>query len=140
MRPAEYRIGMHRVIDDFQGPTPIRIWLDDGLLSSASRLDGYARAALAIAMRNELAKILRLRFCCGRICYQNYVDLGAGFLTVVVIEDDIYFRYRVGEPPLGPVPPRPPLSAPNSIIGWLHQALSVDPNLSRQEILGFGIP
>jgi hypothetical protein len=89
---------MHSLVHDLHEPKPIRIWLEEGLASSLSRLDGYTRSTLATTMRTELARILRLRSCTPCNGYQKYVELGGGFLTVIAIEDDVYFDYHVGEP------------------------------------------
>ena len=109
-------------LDGSQQLKPISIWLDDKILTLASGQDGYGRSLLTATIRTEIARFERFRTSLPCDDYQTCVELGDGFLTVIAIGDHVYFKYHVGEP-LDPVPPRPPLSAPNLNIGRLCNLL-----------------
>src|SRR3982074_3502131 len=98
--------------DKFQHSKPLRIWLD-GVFSPASLLNAYARSAIAGAMRREIARILQLRISTPSIYYRKFVEVAGGFFTVIAIEDDVYFKYYVGDPQ-DPLPPRPHLNPPKA--------------------------
>lgn len=91
------------------GVAALRIWIGE-IFSATSQLDGYMRAA----MRREVATVLRLRLRTSCVDYHHYIQLASGFVTVLALGDDIYFRYHAD--PTDPVPPLPPLNSWISVL------------------------